>query len=166
MEKIDKAIIQEWVIEENLFKEKIVDENANFHYVIEFPQGNIMDLVQPKGKDDLLVIICGTKVSPEHVQLMNISNIKTREDFIYELRFKLNQFDPDFQLDVNSDLILEQFILQDTIYSDGMSKNELMKTLRRIFKAKMTCVWLIEKEFGQPNVKSSSSASNDNIMFM
>lgn len=164
MKKIDENTIQNWIVEENLFKEKIFDENANFHYVIEFPQGNIMDIVQPKGKDDLLVIVCGTQVSPEHVQLMNGASAKDRENFIFELRFKLNMFESDFQLDVSNDLILGQFIIQDSIYSDGLSKNELMKSLRRIFKSKMTCVWLIEKEFGQPN--GSHSSSGDNVMFM
>lgn len=166
MEKIDENTIQNWIVEENLFKEKIVDENANFHYVIEYPKENIIDIIQPKGKDDLLVFICGTRVSPEHIELMMTTSQSKRSDFIFDLRFKLNQLSCEFQLDVDNNYALGQFILQDGIYTDGLSKNEMMKVLKGLFKAKMTCIWLLEKDFGEPEVLSNSSTSNDNMMFM
>lgn len=169
MSKIDENEIQNWIIEENIFKQKMPDEQSNFHYVIEYPEGNIMDIVQPKGKDDLIVFICGTQVAPEHIEMIKDATIPDREDFVVDLRFELNHFSPDFQLDVNDEYVLSQFVLQDFLYADGLTKNNLMKTIREIFKSKMSCIWMLEKVFEIPmstTAKPLPSSSDDNVMFM
>lgn len=167
MEKINERDIQNWFIDEGIFKEKINDENAEFHYTIEYPTGNIMDVVQPKRKFDFLIVVCGTQVSPEHNALMKDATIPNREKFIYELRFMLNQLQTDFQIDVDQEYILSQFVIQDGIYADGLSKNNLMNIIKKIFRAKMTCVWLMEEKFGSIEIGDSVDVhSNDNVMFM
>ncbi|MCF0226165.1 MAG: DUF2299 domain-containing protein [Methanobrevibacter sp.] len=167
MSKIDENIIQNWIVDEGIFKQKMPDQDAQFHYVIEYPQGNIMDIIQPKGKDDFVLFVCGTQVSPEHVNLMKDASMKDREKFLFELRFELNRLEPDFQLDVNNELMLSQFVLQDALYEDGLTKNELMKTIKRIFKSKLACTMVIEKIFGSPDLSGGlNTGSDDNVMFM
>ena len=43
--------VEKWLSEEDLLREMKYDENADFHYIIEFPNDNIMDVVKPKDKD-------------------------------------------------------------------------------------------------------------------
>ncbi len=154
--------IKNWLMDEECLIEKKFDENADFHYIIEFPKDNIMDVVKPVGKD-CIIIACATQVAQEHVNLMVASRHEVRRNFILDLQFGLNSYLVDFELSINQDL-LQQFVVTDTIFEDGLTKNELMKTIKRVFKAKLHCIFLIDKAFGgvSPNV----SSSNQNDMFV
>lgn len=153
--------VKKWLSDEDLLREVKYDENADFHFIVEFPKDNIMDVVKPKG-NDCIVIACATQVAPEHLNLMNQADTLTKKDFIMELNFGLNSFLVDFELQVSND-ILQQFIVTDQIFEDGLTKNEFIKTLKKVFKSKLHCIWLIDKKFGRPNV---NVASNENDMFI
>ena len=43
--------VKNWLADEGVFREKAADENADFHFVIEFPKDNVMDVVKPKEKN-------------------------------------------------------------------------------------------------------------------
>ena len=154
--------IEKWLLDEDLLREMKYDENADFHFIVEFPKENIMDVVKPKDKD-CIVIACATQVAPQHTDLMRASNPQNRKDFLLDLNFGLNSFLVDFELQINQD-ILQQFIVTDQIFEDGLTKNEFIKTLKRVFKAKLHCIWLIDKRFG--NVSPAAPASNENDMFI
>lgn len=154
--------IKNWLIDEGFFREKKVDENTDFHYIIEFPKDNIMDVVKPKGKD-CVIIGCATQVAQEHINLMMSSTPANRKDFLLDLQFGINSYFVDFELNINQDL-LQQFIITDSIFEDGLTKNEFIRTIKRVFKAKIHCVWLIEKKFGV--VSNNSKPSNENSMFV
>ena len=154
--------VKNWLIDEGMFREKKVDENSDFHYIIEFPKDNIMDVVKPKGKD-CVVIGCATQVAPQHTDLMVASTPENRRDFLLDLQFGINSYFVDFELQMNQD-ILQQFIITDNIFEDGLTKNEFIRTIKRVFKAKIHCVWLIEKKFGNPS--NVSKPSNENSMFV
>ena len=138
--------IKQWLTEEDLLREMKYDENADFHFIIEYPNENIMDVVKPKDKD-CLIIACATQVAPEHINLMTSADINTKKDFILDLNFGLNNYLVDFELQVAED-ILRQFVVTDQIFEDGLTKNEFIRTLKRVFKAKLHCIWLIDKKFG------------------
>ena len=154
--------VKNWLVDEGFFREMKVDDNADFHYIIEFPKDNIMDVVKPKGKD-FVVIGCATQVSPEHTNLMMESTPHNRKNFLLDLQFGINKYFVDFELNVNQD-ILQQYIVSDTIYEDGLTKNELVRTIKRVFKAKIHCIWLIEKKFG--SVAPQQKPANENSMFV
>ena len=83
--------VKQWLTDEDFLREMKYDENADFHFIIEFPNENIMDVVKPKGKD-CIVVACATQVAPQHLSLMQASDKRTQKDFIMELNFGLNQF--------------------------------------------------------------------------
>jgi hypothetical protein len=157
-----EEIVKQWLTEEDLLREVKYDENADFHYIIEFPKDNIMDVVKPKDKD-CIVAACATQVAPQHLDLMRRADNATQKSFILELNFGLNSFLVDYELQVSQD-ILQQFVITDQIFEDGLTKNELIKTLKRIFKSKLHCIWLIDKKFGQISV--NITPSNENDMFI
>ena len=43
--------VEKWLLDEDLLREMKYDENADYHFIVEFPKDNIMDIVKPKGKD-------------------------------------------------------------------------------------------------------------------
>jgi hypothetical protein len=154
--------VKQWLTDEDFLREVKYDENADFHYIVEFPKDNIMDVVKPKDKD-CIVVACATQVAPQHLDLMRRSDNKTQKSFIMELNFGLNSFLVDYELQVSQD-ILQQFVITDQIFEDGLTKNELIRTLKRIFKSKLHCIWLIDKKFGQLQV--NVVPSNENDMFI
>lgn len=145
--------VRKWISDEDLLREVKYDENADFHFIVEFPKDNIMDVVKPKA-NDCIVIACATKVAPEHLSLMNHADELTKKDFIMALNFGLNSFLVDFELQVSND-ILQQFIVTDQIFEDGLTKNEFIKTLKKVFKSKLHCIWLIDQKFGRSTVNVS-----------
>ena len=154
--------VKDWLVDEGMFREKKVDDNVDFHYIIEFPKDNIMDVVKPKGKD-CVIIGCATQVAQEHIELMLSSTPENRRNFLFDLQFGINRYFVDFDLNVNQD-ILQQFILTDVIYEDGLTKNELIRTIKRVFKAKLHCIMLIDKKFGK--ITPQEDQSNENSMFV
>ena len=160
---IDKEVVKDWIVDQGMFRESKEEDNSDFHYVIEFPRDNIMDVVKPKGKD-FIVVGCATQVSPEHLQLMNAADMKKQRDFIIDLNMGVNKFLVDFELQVNQN-ILQQFIITDDIYEDGLTKHNLIKTIKRVFKAKLHCIFLIDKKFGGVN-PINKPESNENSMFI
>lgn len=147
MTKIEEYIIKNWIIDEDMFVCKIHDENSNFNYQINY-QGMIMNVIQPKVNDDVLVIVCSSEVSSVHSEWMSNKTIEYRNEFLYDFKFKINSFDVEFDLDIDeSNLMLKGFIIQDVIYSDGLTKDSFMRSLRRINSDRLSCVWTIEKYF-------------------
>ena len=94
---------------------------------------------------------------------MNKADKKTQKDFIMELNFGLNRFLVDYELQVSND-ILQQFVITDQIFEDGLTKNELVRTLKRVFKSKLHCIWLIDQKFG--TLQINVTPSNENDMFI
>ena len=162
---INEKTIKDWIVDEGIFREKKLEDNAEFHYIVEFPKDNIMDVVRPKGKDFIL-IACATQVSPQHLELMNTSSPKERSDFLLDVNMSLNQFLVDVQLAVDqSTNLLQQYVITYQIFDDGLSKNNLYDALKRVFKSKIQCVWLIERTFGIVS-NTISEPSNENSMFI
>ena len=154
--------VRQWLSDEDFLREVKYDENADFHFIVEFPKDNIIDVVKPAGKD-CVIVACATQVAPQHLDLMNQADKKTQKDFIMELNFGLNSFLVDYELQVSHD-ILQQFVITDQIFEDGLTKNELVRTIKRVFKSKLQCIWLIDQKFGTLQV--NVTPSNENDMFI
>lgn len=154
--------IKTWLLDEDCLREMKYDENADFHFIVEFPKDNIMDVVRPKGKDSI-VIACATQVAPQHLDLMKAADMKTQKEFILDLNFGLNRYLVDFELQINQNL-LQQFVITEQIFDDGLTKDLFIRTLKRVFKSKLHCIWLIDKKFG--NLNDIQAPSNENDMFI
>jgi hypothetical protein len=139
--------VQKWLSDVGIFRKKVPDDNTNFHFIINYPEENVMDVIQPKGNPDLVVIGCATNVSPEHAaEIRKLSDVK-KEEFIWNLRYLLNSNDVDFQLS-HPNNVLESFLITAEIYEDGLTKDRLIYMIKKIFRAKIHCVWKIQEEFG------------------
>ncbi len=140
--------IKRWLSEEGLLGQIVDDENANFHFIVNYPEDHVIDVIQPKGKRDLVLVACATSVSPEHLSKIRELSESKREEFLWQVRFSLNKFLVDFQLEHPRN-ILESYLVTDEIYNDALSKDRLISTIKRVFKAKLHVLWLIQKRFGE-----------------
>lgn len=150
--------IQKWLADEGYFRQKVPDENSNFHFIINYPEGHVIDVIQPKGKEDLIVIGCATNVSPEHLSQMKKMNSEDREDFIWEFRFALNGLLVDFQIQ-HPENILQSYVVSSEIYEDGLNKDRLISSVKNVFRAKLQGLWKIQQKFGEVEKDSSPSDS-------
>lgn len=152
---ISPDTIRDWLADEGLFRQKVADDKAQFHFTIEIGQQNFMDVIQPKGKTDLIIVGTGVSVSPEHLHKMTELSPKRRENFLWNFRLTLNQMEVSLTLN-HPDNILQFFAMNDSIYEDGLSKDRLMHMINKIARAKIHGIWLIQQEFG-----SESSGKTD-----
>ena len=116
-----------------------------------------MDVVKPKEKD-VIVIGCATQVAPEHISLMQNASPQEKNKFLFDISTNLNLFLVDYELKVDQD-ILQQYVVTDNIYEDGLTKDALFKTIKRVFKAKLHCIMLLNYDFGLPPPPSASMTS-------
>lgn len=156
-----ETVIQNFLAEEGLLKQKIDDENSNFHFIVEYPKNNALDLIQPKGKKDLIIIGCATEISKEQIPLIQAADLKTRQEFIWDVRFSINKFLLDFELYHPND-VLERFVITDEIFIDGLTKDRLISSIKKVFKAKLHCIWLLGKTFSGNNTVGSDK-QNTNV---
>lgn len=150
--------IQKWLADEGFFRQKVPDENANFHFIINYPEGHVIDVIQPKGKDDMVVIGCATNVSPEHLSQINKMNMDDREEFIWEFRFAINNLMVDFQIQ-HPDNVLQSYVVSTEIYEDGLTKDRLISSVKSVFRAKLQGLWKIQQKFGEVDKESAHSDS-------
>ncbi len=144
---IDEEQVRNWLLEEDILREKIYDENANFHYLINFPNNNTMDIINPKSKEDVLIIGCATEVSQEEQRIIKSSPKDMNQEFIWKIRFSLNEMLLDFELEHPNDQ-LTRFIITEDIFEDGLTKHTLIKTIKKVFKGKLQCIWILGKTYG------------------
>ena len=144
---IDEEQVRNWLLEEDIIREKIYDENANFHYLINFPNNNTMDIINPKSKEDVLIIGCATEVSQEEQRIIKSSPKDMNQEFIWKIRFSLNEMFLDFELEHPNDQ-LTRFIITEDIFEDGLTKHVLIKTIKKVFKGKLQCIWILVKTYG------------------
>ena len=98
-----------------------------------------------------------SKFSPHSMQVKSLYS----RNFILDLNFGLNRFLVDYELQLNQDL-LQQFVITDQVFEDGLTKDNFIRTLKRVFKSKLHCIWLIDKTFG----RLPPRPSNENDMFI
>lgn len=146
VQKIENKV-QKWLSDVGIFRQKVPDDNTNFHFIVHYPEDNVMDVIQPKGIEDLILIGCATNVSPEHSSEMKHLPDSKKEEFIWDLRYMLNSKEVDFQL-AHPNNVLESFLITSEIYGDGLTKDRLMYAIKTVFRAKIQCVWKIQQEFG------------------
>jgi hypothetical protein len=148
--------IKQWLIEEELFREEVADEVSQFRILFTYPEDHFMEIVQPLSKPDMVLVATTTIVNPEHVAIMRKLPSSQRGEFLWAFRCIINNFFIDFEL-VHENSILERFTLTDIIYEDGLSKDSLMRTIRKVWKANLQAIWILQKEFmGSEPMKSDT----------
>jgi hypothetical protein len=141
--------ISKWLSEEDLHFVEVPDSEARFHFVVDYPdKENDMHILHPNSKIDGVIILSGAFVESEHVSKMEKLSVREREEFIFNLREKLNNFSTEFYLD-QKEAILYQFVITYLIFNDGLTKDHFFRALGWVLKSKLLGIWEIQRRFGK-----------------
>jgi hypothetical protein len=173
--------IQAWMKEERLSVKVQQDPRAEAHFLIKYPagnQGHMFAVVVPKGRD-LVAISSMTRVD-EGQQKEMAKHMKDDHDewleWVHEGRLQLIRSTVDWGIHMGhtekeKSGPLQAFNVSLPIWFDGLTKNEFMHSLRRLWLAKLGVIHEIKYSYG-PGVgkpgpvddwakaKSNSSAKN------
>lgn len=145
-----KQKVLAWCKEERIFKEEPKDENAKFNFIVNYPERlpHMMNIVQPKERDDRVLILCITNADPALIERMKSTPKKEMDEFMWDVRFALGNRPTEFEIKY-SDGVFESYIVTAPIYLDGLSKNAFMTALREVYKSKLLVIWKLQQKFGE-----------------
>ena len=142
--------IKGWLTEEGVFKEIKEDEHVRCHCIIEYPLGSgaYMDVIQPRDRNDLVVIISGVRLQEDHIEGLKAMGSKKRDALIWDMRFNLLFLPTSFRVMPDSDGP-EYFEFSRELYEDGLTKNLLMDSLKQVYRCNLFVVWRMKRHFGE-----------------
>lgn len=135
-----KNLLQEYLLDEGLLREKISNPKLDFGFQFIFPPGKDpqkrpigrnMVVIKPKQKN-LIVISLGTQISKPHVDALNSLKENRKMQYFWDLRKFFLVKDLFYRIDIQNHRyeISDQIFLKD----DGtISKNKFFKSIRRVF---------------------------------
>lgn len=135
-----KQLIQEYLLDEGLLREKISNPKLEFGFQFIFPPGKDpvgrpigrkMVVIKPKNKN-LIVISLGTQISKQHVDALNSLKDNKAMQFFWDLRKFFLVKDLFYRIDTQK----YRYEISDQIFlkHDGtVSKNSFFKSIRRVF---------------------------------
>jgi hypothetical protein len=145
--------IASWLTEEGLFKEYLREENLLFQLAAEYPakSGRHLSVIQPKGREDMVVVFSRIKLADQHYQALLSMPPKDKEQLIWRMRYDLLFRDSSFEMEPGGgDMRSIRFMRE--IYYDALSKNKLMEVIRENFKCELYVVWKFQEVFGDGQI--------------
>lgn len=131
---IIKELIQEYLSQEGLLKENLIDPKIEFGCKFIFPpvpMGKIMFVVKPKNKD-IVVITIGTQISEPHVNALNALENNKKMQFFLDLRKFFLLKDVYFRIDIAE----YRYEISDQIFLEKegiITKNNFYNSVRKVF---------------------------------
>lgn len=152
------ATILRWLNEEQLNPKPQKDERALVHWLIRYPpgpNGHAFNIVHPKGRD-LIALSSMTRVDGgQQSEMKEHANTDLEEwqDWLHTIRLSLIDGGIDWGIHVGGDKRkgdgpLQAFNVSEPIWLDGLSKNNFMQSLRRLWLAKLGVIHEIKHNYG------------------
>ena len=173
--------IQAWMKQERLTVKTQQDPRAEAHFLIKYPagnQGHMFAVVVPKGRD-LVAISSMTRVDEGQQNEMAKHMEEDREEWlewIHEARLQLIHSTVDWGIHMGhtgkeKSGPLQAFNVSLPIWFDGLTKNEFMHGLRKLWLAKLGIIHEIKYNYGSgigkpgpvddwPKPKSNAGSKN------
>lgn len=152
-----KAVL-DWLSSEGLQAREVEDPQASIHLHVKYPptkQGHMFNIVIPK-KRRLVLVYSITRVDQgqqEEMSDMGSSAPIEWEGWLHETRVRMTQSDLDWVLHVGKkkDGVsgpLQAFNLSRPVWFDGLTQNEFMQTMRKVWLTKLSLIHQIKFGFG------------------
>ncbi len=135
-----KKLIQDYLLDEGLLREKISDSKVDFGYQFIFPPGKdplgrqvgrSMVVFRPKNKNIILVSL-GIQISDPHVKALDSLEKNRKLNYFMDLRKSFLLRDVFFRIDIKNNRyeIMDQYFLDK---EENLSKNSFFKIVRKVF---------------------------------
>jgi hypothetical protein len=158
-----KKAIMTWLSENGHEVTEIkTDENANFHYEIDYPiqSQKRQRIIQPKEYPGLIVILNGVGLAPEHMTKIGDMTEEEREALYSQLRRDLIFLDNSYDINRDEKNVAKQIQFSYELYFDGLSKTSLFKGLLLNHRTLLHVVSEFNDKFGVPVMPDNSAAQS------
>jgi hypothetical protein len=144
-----KEKIENWLVEEGQFNRYVEHPNANWVLLVNHPknQPTTVNIINPKVSPDRVLVEVSVNIAEDVQALFNKLSQTQREGVLRQLSMELNRFPISFGM-IHPQGILRQLVLQQEIFSDGLSKHTLFTAIQNVYKAFLQSQWLLQKELG------------------
>lgn len=151
-----KETIYKWLSENQHQIKEIKDDNAGFHFEIDYPlhTQKRQRIIQPKEYPGLLVILNGVSLAPEHIEKIEKMKEDKREAFYSEIRNDLIFLENSYDMNLDEKGIAKQVQFSYELYFDGLSKTTLFKGLLLNHRTLLYIVSEFNEKFGIPVMPS------------
>ena len=156
-------LIKNWLESERLEIRQVEDPQAILHIHVRYPptkQGHLFNVVIPKDRNLALVYSITRVDQGQQDSMKKLSNDDSDswEEWLHETRINLTNSDLDWVLHVGQKKNeisgpLQAFNLSRPVWFDGLTQNEFMHTMRRVWLTKLSLIHHIKYGFGNGNGK-------------
>ncbi len=135
-----KQLIQDYLLDEGLLREKITDSKVEFGFQFIFPPGKdplgrqvgrSMVVFRPKRKN-IIIVSLGIQISDPHVKVLDSLEKNRKMSYFMDLRKSFLLRDVFFRIDIKNNRyeIMDQYFLDK---EGNLSKNSFFKIVRKVF---------------------------------
>lgn len=150
--------VRKWLSSEGIQFTEQTDNRADLHLLIKYPSGDNghkFAVVIPKGRD-LIAISSMTRVDGGQQESMSKLMTEDQEEWknwLHECRMQLMASGVDWGIHLGHDGKtrpgpLQAFNVSEPIWFDGLTKNEMMQTIRRLWLSKLGLIHEIKFAYG------------------
>jgi hypothetical protein len=153
-----EKLVRTWLASERIEVREQEDPRAQLHLLVKYPQGkngHMFAIVIPKGRD-LLAVSSMTRV--DEGQQKSMRDLMKSDDeewrsWMHECRMQLIASGVDWGIHLGHSGKerpgpLQAFNVSEPVWFDGLTKNEMMQNLRRLWLAKLGIIHEIKFTFG------------------
>lgn len=142
--------VKEWMVGEGIYEDIVQDEdNSTYHFIAEYPanSGSLIDILQPKIREDLIIIASGVHLSDKDQQSLMALRKEKREELLWDVRFNMVFLKTGFEIYPNVQMP-QTFRFERSLYFDGLTKNSFMEALNEVNRCKIFISWKLVKLLG------------------
>ena len=142
-----KEVVKSWLAEEGILKAEVPDENAEWHFLVEFPLNSkqMCDVIKLKDRD-LVLVVSGIVLSEDHYKALHSLPTEKKRALIHKWKMDLLFRNAEFRMIPDAENV-KQIEFQVPLYLEELTKSELMRALRDVFKCKLYIIWSVNYEF-------------------
>lgn len=154
-----KETVKKWLEENHHEVKEISDENANFHFEIDYPLGSMkrQRVIQPKEFPSLIVLLNGVSIASEHADKLKTMEQNDRDAFYNEIRKDLLFLQNSYDLNVDETGVAKQVQFSYEFYYDALTKTKLYEGLLLNHRTLLYIITKFNDEFGMPVMPSKGN---------
>ena len=150
--------IKSWLEGERLEVRSVKDPQAVVHLHVRYPptkQGHLFNVVIPK-KRNLVLVYSITRVDQgqqDSMRELSMESSESWEEWLHNTRIRMTSSDLDWVLHVGQSKEgvagpLQAFNLSRPVWIDGLTQNEFMQSMRKVWLTKLSLIHQIKYSFG------------------
>lgn len=158
-----QPLIKKWAKDIGMEIRDIADPRTDFRLVVNEPNLPAVDVVH-QGVEDAYVILASSVLIPEvHRKKLLELNKKVRDEFLWEIRFRLLSMDIEFRLD-EADGLPTVWRIFARVYLERTSIQDFWKSYLSVKNASFLVSWMLQRLLEEPIQKIEARAFPETIV--